>query len=324
MCIRDRFWLHLVTDVIVVTLGIAGFALIFGVGGDDLQLAAQRVLAGITIGSVQLSPGSLAIAVAAFVIGMALTRLVQRGLTRRIFPRTQIDPGVQNSVSSGIGYIGFALSVLVAIAVTGIDVSNLALIAGALSVGIGFGLQAIVNNFVSGLILLAERPIKVGDWIKIGDHEGTVKRINVRSTEIQTFQRSEVIIPNSDLISSSVINYTHKDRYGRIDIGVPVAYGTDPNRVSDILLELVQDHPMIATWPESYVYFHAFDDHAMRMQLRVYLIDINNFMIVTNDLHFSIAKRLREEGIGFPLPRRDVRMLDDDPQATPSNLGKPA
>lgn len=321
---RAVFWLNLITDIIIVLVGVTGFALIFGFSGDDLQLATQRLLAGITIGTVHLSPGALATALVAFVIGVAITRLVQRGLAQRIFPRTQIDPGVQNSVSAGIGYIGFTLAVLIAIAVAGIDLSNLALIAGALSVGIGFGLQAIVNNFVSGLILLAERPIKVGDWIKLGEHEGTVKRINVRSTEIQTFHRSEVIIPNSDLISTSVINYTHKDRYGRIDIGVPVAYGTDPDRVGAILLETARTHPMIAHWPEPYLYFHAFDDHAMRMQLRVYLIDINNFMIVTNDLHFAIAKRLREEGIAFPLPRRDILALDADPQSVSEEPGKPA
>ncbi|NQW10928.1 MAG: mechanosensitive ion channel family protein [Alphaproteobacteria bacterium] len=321
---RAVFWLNLVTDVVIVLLGVAGLALIFGVSGDDLQLAARRAFAGITIGSVQVSPGTFVAAVVTFVVGVAITRLVQRGLAQRIFPRTHIDPGVQNSVSAGIGYVGFALAVLVAIAVTGLDLSNLALIAGALSVGIGFGLQAIVNNFVSGLILLIERPVKVGDWIKIGDHEGTVKRINVRSTEIQTFQRSEVIIPNSDLISSSVINYTHRDRYGRIEIGVPVAYGTDPDRVGEILLEVAQANPMVAHWPEPHLYFHAFDDHAMRMRLRVYLIDINNFVIVTSDLHFAIVKRLREEGIAFPLPRRDVRMLDTDPQTAPEGSSEPA
>ncbi len=311
---RTVFWFNILTDMATLLLALVGIALILGVSVGDMYLVMQRTLNGFDVGSVRISPGNLLAGLLAFFVALVVTRMIQRGLVRRIFPHTHIDTGVQHSVTAGIGYVGVTVALLTGVAVVGFDLSNLALIAGALSVGIGFGLQAIVNNFVSGLILLAERPVKVGDWVKIGAFEGTVKRINVRATEIQTFQRSEVIIPNSELISSALINYTHKDKYGRIEVHVPVSYGEDPKRVGDLLLEIAGDHPMIAKWPEPYLYFHGFDEVAMRMQLRVYLTDINNFLTVTNDLHFAIAERLREAGIAFARPHTDTRLRRDDVQ----------
>lgn len=311
---RTVFWFNVLFDLVTALAAVFGIALIVGMSVGDMYLIVLRGLEGFNVGNVRISPGSLLAGLVAFFVALIVTRMIQRGLVRRIFPHTHIDTGVQHSVTAGIGYVGVTLALLTAVAVIGLDLSNLALIAGALSVGIGFGLQAIVNNFVSGLILLAERPIKVGDWIKIGGFEGTVKRINVRATEIQTFQRSEVIIPNSELITSALINYTHKDKYGRIDIAVPVSYGEDPNRVGEILLEIAAEHPMVATWPEPYLFFHGFDDVAMRLQLRVYLIDINNFLTVTNDLHFAVAERLQAAGIAFPRPHMDARLREDDVQ----------
>lgn len=311
---RTVFWLNILFDLVTALAALFSIALIVGMSVGDMYLVVLRGLEGFDVGNVRISPGSLLSGLIAFFVALIATRMIQRGLVKRIFPHTHIDTGIQHSVTAGIGYVGVTLALLTAVAVVGFDLSNLALIAGALSVGIGFGLQAIVNNFVSGLILLAERPIKVGDWIKIGAFEGTVKRINVRATEIQTFQRSEVIIPNSELITSALINYTHKDKYGRIDVAVPVSYGEDPNRVGEILLEIAAEHPMIATWPEPYLFFHGFDDVAMRLQLRVYLIDINNFLTVTNDLHFAVAERLRAAGIAFPRPHVDTRLRRDDVQ----------
>ncbi len=135
--------------------------------------------------------------------------------------------GVQHSITAGIGYAGIILAVSLSIAVLGADMANIALIAGALSVGIGFGLQNVVNNFVSGLILLFERPITVGDWVIVGANEGFVKDIHIRATELETFQRASVIIPNADLLSTAVTNWTHKDSWGRIEIRVGIAYGSD-------------------------------------------------------------------------------------------------
>ena len=179
---------------------------------------------------------------------MLATRFLQRVLSQRVLPRTQLDVGVRHSIAAATGYVGITVAAIVAVAMVGLDLSNLAIIAGALSVGIGFGLQAIVNNFAAGLIILAERPIKVGDWIKIGANQGTVKRINVRSTEIETFQRQSVIVPNADVISTALINYTHKDRFIRIEIPVGVAYGSDTEQVRDLLLEVGQEFLSIVVY----------------------------------------------------------------------------
>ena len=141
--------------------------------------------------------------------------------------RGRVDVGVRNSIRTVVGYAGVALAALIGVSAAGIDLSNLALIAGGLSLGIGFGLQNVVSNFVSGLILLAERPFKVGDWIVAGPVSGTVKKISVRATEIETFQRQTVILPNSELINSAVANWTHRNKLGRVDIAVNVAYGSD-------------------------------------------------------------------------------------------------
>jgi small-conductance mechanosensitive channel len=313
---RLTFWGQIVIDILLFVMLVLGLSLIMGATPGALRIAALRTLEGVQIGSITLSPGAVVAALLGFIVTLIITRLLQRGLTRRIFPHTHIETGVRHSVNQAIGYGGMTIAILVAIAAAGIDLSNIALIAGALSVGIGFGLQAIVNNFVSGLILLAERPIKVGDWIRIGDHEGQVKRINVRSTEIQTFMRTDVIVPNSDLISNPVTNYTHKDRLGRLDFPVPVSFGADPDRVTEILMKIADDHPNVTKWPEPYVLFRGFGENTMQLELRVYLNDIwTYYFSVISDINFAIVREMRAAGIPFQAPYRDIRMVSDDPQS---------
>jgi small-conductance mechanosensitive channel len=192
------------------------------------------------------------------------------------------------------------LAVILAVRVLGIDLSNIALVAGALSVGIGLGLQNIVNNFVSGLILLIERPVKAGDWVAVGDKQGLVRRINVRSTELSTFERSTVILPNSQLLSSPVVNWTHKDKVGRIDVRVVVAFGADTEKVRDTLLACAQAHPEILPRPQPSVLFLEFGDTALIFELRAFLRDVEKRARVGSDLRFSIEKSFREAQIELP------------------------
>jgi len=221
-----------------------------------------------------------------------------------------LSGGVRDSVRTGLGYVGFIAAVLVAASYAGLDFSNLAIVAGALSVGIGFGLQSIVNNFVSGLILLAERPIKVGDWVVVGENQGFVRKISVRATEIETFDRANVVVPNSLLISEKVQNWTLHNNVGRISISVGVSYDSDPERVKDILLETAREHPQLLTHPEPYVWFSDFGNSSLDFTLFAYALNITRQLGIQTDLRIAIIKKFREEGIEIPFPQSDVHFRD--------------
>ncbi len=201
---------------------------------------------------------------------------------------------------------------MIAVSYAGFDLTNIAIVAGALSVGIGFGLQSIVNNFVSGLILLVERPIKVGDWVIAGDVEGYIRRISVRSTEIETFDRAIVIVPNSELISGRVTNWTHRNTLGRVTINVGVSYKCDPAQVSDVLMSVGIAHPMTLTWPKPHVALEDFGSSSLDFSLRTYIADVNDVLTVKTELRVAVLKAFRESGIEIPFPQQDVHLRDLD------------
>jgi small-conductance mechanosensitive channel len=207
----------------------------------------------------------------------------------------------------------------------GLDLTNLALIFGALSVGIGFGLQNVVNNFVSGMILLIERPVKVGDWVVVGANEGFVKRIRLRATEIETFQRASILIPNSEIISLAVQNWTYKDRYGRVDVPVHVAYGSDVEQVMDVLNRCLRENREIVDWPAPFALFMRLGESAMEFEARGYIANIENMYPARSDLLVAIEKALREAGIEIPVPQRDLHVKNLDQLADAvSGRRKPA
>jgi potassium efflux system protein len=302
------FWLRVLLDIVLIA--VAGLLLpqVWGFSTEETLGSAGTLLQGIKIGSYTLSLVDIMVGVALFSGLIFLTHLLQRGLERHLLPNLSSDKGVRDALKTGVGYVGFVIASLVGISALGLDLSNLALIAGALSVGLGFGLQNVVNNFVSGLILLVERPIKAGDWVVIGGQEGKVKKVNVRSTEVETFQRASVIIPNADLISSPVVNWTHKNMLGRVEVSIGVAYGTDPRKVEKILLDCAKAHPNVIATPEPFVLFMDFGDSALVFELRAFLSDVERRIMTASDLRYAINEAFQAAGIEIPFPQRVLHM----------------
>ncbi|WP_245261587.1 DUF3772 domain-containing protein [Ancylobacter sp. FA202] len=283
-----------IIGIVIVTVGT------FGTSTSDFADLASRVTLGFTIGNSTVAIGDILSALLFLVIGIVIARAVQRWFAVAILPKTAFDQGLQNSIATIIGYIGSITVIAMAMGQLGLNLENIALVAGALSVGIGFGLQSIVSNFVSGLILLAERPIRVGDTIAVKGEEGYVRRISVRATEIETFDRAAVLIPNSDLITGMVKNFTHANTTGRVIVAVNVSYDADADEVRDILIGCACDHPQVLRSPPPRVFLMAFGDSYLKFELRCVVANVDYALTVKSDLHFAVLDRLKTAKIGIP------------------------
>ncbi|MGI9381261.1 MAG: mechanosensitive ion channel domain-containing protein [Methyloligellaceae bacterium] len=297
-------------DLLVLLIGIPLLLLQWGYEWSEVRSWISSAFFGFQIGAFNLSLQSVFLAIGTFIAGLMLTRTVRRMFERRTEYVFADDTGTQDSIAKILTYLGFALTILVALSFVGLGLSNLVLIAGALSIGIGFGLQSIVNNFVSGLILLTERPIKKGDWIILNEVEGFVEQIKVRSTEIRTFDRSSVIIPNADLITGRVTNWTYGNKTGRVVVDVGVAYDSDPERVFELLMEIARSQPKALRNPQPRCLFSDFADSALIFSLRVYIANVEDTFEVRTSVRNAIWKKFREEGIEIAFPQRDLHIKD--------------
>ena len=298
---------ELALTLLLIMLAVPFILLQWGFSGADIRDWFRSVFFGFEIGSFRISLAKIVLGIGLFIGLVLVTRLFQRWLRDMMLTPAQMDAGIAHSIDTVIGYIGTALAGLAAISYAGFDITNLAIVAGALSVGIGFGLQSIVNNFVSGLILLFERPVKVGDWIVVGGDEGIVRRISVRSTEIETFERSSVILPNSELIMGRVKNWTHRDAMGRTKIQFAVRYDMDPAKARDIAIAIAGKHPDVLKSPAPFISFDSFTGDSAMMSLNIYVGDVTRGGRTKSQLSFELLKALPEAGIALapavaPLP----------------------
>jgi small-conductance mechanosensitive channel len=291
----------LLSALIRVILIATSFLLIIGpweVSTADLFDTVRNIPFGFKIGEIRVSFQAILAAILVLVLLLVLMRIIQRWLERELLPRTGLEPSLQLSIVTIFGYVGAITAIALALSGLGFDLQKIALIAGALSVGIGFGLQSIVSNFVSGLILLTERPIRVGDSIVVKGEEGWVRRVRVRATEIETFDRASVIIPNSEFITGVVKNWTRANRLGRIVVKVGVSYETDPDRVRDILTDIANAHPQIVQTPPPAAYLVAFGETQLEFELRCVVAEVEKGLSVRSELHYAIIQKFREAGIG--------------------------
>lgn len=302
------FWLSLLIDVAVMAAMLPLALLVIGVAWADMKTWVFDALFGIEVGGFTISLAKVFSAFAAVFIIMVITRFIQRTSDARIFAPARMEGGLRNTFRTLIGYTGLVIGIMVGIGMLGFPLANLALVAGALSLGIGFGLQSIVNNFVSGLILLFERPIKVGDWIITSAGEGIVKRISVRSTEIETFDWASVIVPNSELISAPVTNWTHKNRYTRLSVAIGVSYNSDPEEVSAILMKVAKANRRTLSYPAPVIYFSGYGDSSLDFQVRIFINNVDDRIPVQNELRVAIFKAFKEASIEIPFPQRDLHV----------------
>ncbi len=283
----------------------------WGIKPEGLAWAFQWVTWGPTLGPMRLTTLNVGGALLAIYLGIVLSRVIRSLMAVRIFPRTGLDPGVQYTIATTLHYVVLILVAMVALNILGFPLTNLALVAGALGVGIGFGLQNIVNNFISGLILLFERPIKVGDMLVIDGQWGTVREIRVRSTVFETFDRYVLIIPNSELVSGKVLNWTHYGRgINRLTLKVGVSYGSDVRLVTRLLTEVCRANPRVVDEPPPEVYFAVYGDSSLDFTIWVFVQTPADRIPATHELNSAIFETFREHGIEIPFPQRDLHIKE--------------
>ncbi len=277
-----------------------------GAGPAELLQQGTLISSGITIGQLTITPNAILGAIAVFVLGMLVVRLLKNWLLNRYLPTTDLEPGMRSSITTLLGYVGGVLVFAFALSALGLSVERIAWVASALSVGIGFGLQAIVQNFISGLILLIERPVKVGDWIALGDVEGDIRRINVRATEIQMGDRSTVIVPNSELITKTVRNITLSNAEGRVRVRLPLPLECDARQVREIVMAALAAQPAILPKPEPSVLLDSIDGTSLVFFATAYIANPRVSGGVRSELLIDIVSRLQEAGIALRAPLTDT------------------
>ena len=281
--------------------------------GTVLGTISSYATDGIPMGDIRIIPTNIIAGIIAFVVLTAITGWVKVWIEKRWLRQITADRGARDALVTIVGYAGFTISLLVGLSIGGINITGLAVVAGALSVGIGFGLQSIANNFVSGIILLFERPIKSGDFISVGDVEGYVRKISIRATEIETLDNQDMLIPNAELVSGRVTNWVLHNPYGRLKLKIGVAYGSDVKKVISILQDIASSNSQVITDGRASppkALFMGFGDSSLEFELRVRILDIKKRYDVLSELNLGVNDAFIKEGIEIPFPQRDIHIKD--------------
>jgi small-conductance mechanosensitive channel len=302
----------LLVDIGLIALLIIAVPAAWGADIENIGRIFGRLLSGVKVGGVMISLADIGWALMAFAVALLIAHLLRRIVSNRVMPTIDAPLPLRQSIDTALNYVGLLVAFLVGITSLGVDFTNLAIVLGALSVGIGLGLQNIANNVISGVILLLERPIKAGDWVVVDSHEGFVKRINIRATEIETFQRTSVIVPNSMFLQSAVINRTYSDTSSRVEIQLTVAYDTDVARIEAMLREAALNHPRVLRVPPPIVRFVRIGQHGLDFELFAFVAQLEDRLVVGNDLNRNVLQKVLEAGIEIPFRVSDVRLRDID------------
>ncbi|GLQ96620.1 DUF3772 domain-containing protein [Dyella mobilis] len=313
--------LSAVCRVLLLLVAVGTLLMPFGGGPNDLFSHIGNVFVGLKVGELTIKPGAIFNALLVFIAGLLVVRVIKRWLSEELLPKTKFDVGMQMSIVTLLNYVAVVIVFALALKTADVSLQSLTWIASALSVGIGFGLQAIVSNFISGLILLAEQPVKVGDWVSMSGVEGDVKRINVRATEIQLWDRSTMIVPNSQFITQNLRNVTHGNALGRVKVSLPMPLGTDAAKMREIMLGALNDNESTLETPAPYVRLDDVTGSAMTFSGVAYVRSPRDASAVKSDLLFDLLARLEKAQLPLSTPQsmivRNLGPLGEDSPAAP-------
>jgi small-conductance mechanosensitive channel len=301
-----------VLAVLILALGIVleklgTFNALAEATGVDLRRVFTRSF--LTVGGIHLTL-FLLLEVGVFLLVLVfVSHQVRRFLTQEVLPRTSLDLGQQDAFARLAGYLIVLLGLVIGLQTIGVNLSSLLVLGGAVGIGVGFGLQTIASNFVAGLILLVERPIKLGDRVEVGGTNGDVVRMGPRSTWVRTNDNVLIIVPNAEFVSSRITNWTANDRQVRFSMPLGVSYGSDPEEVREVLLKVALAHPDVLSHPAPEVRFVGFGDSSLDFELRVWTIkQVQTPKVLTSELYFAVFRAFREHNIEIPFPQRDLHL----------------
>jgi small-conductance mechanosensitive channel len=280
--------------------------------GPTLGALGSVLSAQATFGEISVSLGDLLLFILTMYLAVLTSRFIRFVFEQDVAPRLSLPRGVPRAISISTQYIVVSFGFILALSVAGLDLSSLTILAGAFGLGIGIGMQGIINNFVSGLILLFERPIQIDDTIEMGPLIGRVRRIGMRSSTVRTYDGAEVIVPNASLISAEVTNWTLSDQRRRLSVSVGVAYGTDPNRVLEILRDVAMAHESVLPEPEPWALFLGFGDSSLDFDVRFWVVTYEEGLQVLSEVAVAIDTALKEADITIPFPQRDLHLRSVD------------